>query len=127
MGGLEGGYQWGGSQLGRGKIPSKKRCVGVVLRFLEGKICICAMAFEWPPELEEVIYDLIRTHIRCELKRRTWDALHKELMTEVGGRHFRNAILRLCNGDESNSAFILNWIGHMLHLPTEQSVYLAVA
>ena len=87
---------------------------------------MCAMAFEWPPELEEVIYDLIRPRIRCELKRRTWDALHKELMTKVEERHFRSAILRLCDGDESNSAFFLNWIGHMLHLPTEQSVYLAV-
>ena len=91
-------------------------------------MCAMEQTFEWPSELEEVIYDLIRPHIRGELKRRTWDALHKELMTEVAGRHFCNAIfIRLCNGDESNSAFFLNWIGHMLHHPTEQSVYLAVA
>ena len=88
---------------------------------------MCAMALEWPPELEEVIYNLIRPHIRGELKRRTWDALHKELMTKVEERHFRSAILRLCDGDESDSAFFLSWIDHnMLHHPTQQSVYLSV-
>ena len=60
-------------------------------------------------------------------ERGSWDALHKELMTKVEERHFRSAILRVSDGDESNSAFFLNWIGHMLHHPTEQSVYLAVA
>lgn len=39
--------------------------------------------FEWPPELEGIINDLIRADIRYGLKRRTWDALHKELTAKV--------------------------------------------
>ena len=39
--------------------------------------------FEWPPELEESIYDLVRPHVRSKLKRRTWDALHKEMLAKV--------------------------------------------
>ena len=39
--------------------------------------------FEWPPDLEATIYDRIRPHVQCGLKRRTWHAVHVELRKTV--------------------------------------------
>ena len=41
------------------------------------------MQFEWPDDLEECVHDLARAHVRGGLKRRTWDALHAELLAKV--------------------------------------------
>ena len=38
---------------------------------------------EWPPEIEESIYDLVRPHVRSKLKRRTWETLHEEMLAKV--------------------------------------------
>jgi hypothetical protein len=39
--------------------------------------------FEWPPDVEAAIYDRIRPHVQCGLKRRTWHAVHVELRKTV--------------------------------------------
>ena len=39
--------------------------------------------FEWPPDVEAAIYDRIRPHVHCGLKRRTWHAVHAELRKTV--------------------------------------------
>ena len=41
------------------------------------------MQFEWPNDLEECVYDLARAHVRGGLKRRTWEALHAELLAKI--------------------------------------------
>ena len=42
--------------------------------------------FEWPPDVEECIFNLIRPHVRCGLKKRTWGSLHDELLRAVDER-----------------------------------------
>jgi hypothetical protein len=44
------------------------------------------MQFEWPPDLEECVYDLAHARVRGGLKRRTWEALHAELLAKVPKR-----------------------------------------
>ena len=36
-------------------------------------------SFVWPPDLEDSIFELIRPHAQCGLKKRTWKAVHEQI------------------------------------------------
>lgn len=38
---------------------------------------------QWPPDVEEKLFELIRRHAQCGLKRRTWKAIHEQLLATV--------------------------------------------
>jgi hypothetical protein len=38
---------------------------------------------EWPPDVEGKVFELIRPHAQCGLKRRTWKAIHDQLLATV--------------------------------------------
>ena len=50
--------------------------------------------FEWPPDIEASIYELIRPHVRCGLKKRTWGAVHEELLRAVDERALNHSFHR---------------------------------
>ena len=50
--------------------------------------------FEWPPDVEECIFNLIRPHVRCGLKKRTWGSLHDELLRAVDERGLNHSFHR---------------------------------
>ena len=73
--------------------------------------------FEWPPDVEAAIYDHIRPHVQCGLKRRTWHAIHAELMKTVPRHEDRlprvfRAIFDILG--EAHGQFFLAWMSHSL-------------
>ena len=57
-----------------------------------------ATMFEWPSDVEGCIFNFIRTHVRCGLKKRTWGSLHDELLRAVDERALKRFYESSCCG-----------------------------
>ena len=44
---------------------------------------LMARAMEWPPDVEGKVFELIRPHAQCGLKRRAWTVIHDQLLSTV--------------------------------------------
>ena len=54
---------------------------------------------EWPPDVEGKVFELIRPHAQCGLKRRTWKAIYDQLLATVPRKVIHWCHLRLCFTD----------------------------
>ena len=60
---------------------------------------------EWPPDVEGKVFELIRPHAQCGLKRRTWKAIHDQLLATVPCKNPHWWRLRLLIADNEASSF----------------------
>ena len=70
-------------------------------------------SFEWPPDVEAAIFERIRPHVQCALKKRTWAALHEELLRKAP------PLKRLC------AKFLMEMKGANHEFVTQPLLYLA--